>query len=98
MKALIAAAVVVTAMPLVAASGQEGATSASDERRVCRRTDVNSATRVQTRRTCLTRAQWRARRATVTADDGIDDLAIQSQRISGYVDGVTPAQKGLMPR
>jgi hypothetical protein len=98
MKALVAAALVVSAMPLVAAAGQQGATSTSDERLVCRRTDVNSASRVQTRRTCLTRAQWRARRVTVTADDGMEELETRSQRMGGFEHGVTPAKTGESPR
>jgi len=97
MKALIAAALVVSAVPVVAASGQEGATSARQERRVCRSLDVNSASRVRRRRACMTATQWRAYGDSQSKTD-LDDLELRGNRPGPYEHGVTPAQKGASPR
>jgi len=93
MKALIAAALVVSAVPVIAGSGQEGATSVREERKVCRALDINPGSRVQRRRACMTATQWRAHGDSQSKTD-LDDLELRGNRPGPYGDGLTPTGKG----
>jgi hypothetical protein len=84
MKALIAAAIVVTGVPLVAAVGQEAGVTVNAPKQICRRMEVPaSGSRISRRRVCMTAAQWRARTAAPT-DDAEDELDVLSRSDSGY--------------
>jgi hypothetical protein len=74
MKALIAVAAIVTAVPVVAAAGQDGATVRAPKQ-VCRYMEVNSASRIARRRVCMTASQWRSRSGN-PSDDAEDALAV----------------------
>jgi hypothetical protein len=84
MKALIAAAIVVTGVPLVAAVGQESGVTVSAPKQICRRMEVPaSGSRISRRRVCMTAAQWRERTAAPT-DDAEDELEVHSRSDPGY--------------
>ena len=83
MKALIVATMLLTGAPAFAAadSNQPTAAEPRQERRICRRVDGRtSATRVTSRRLCLTAAQWRAR-SDAPVDDAIEILDMRSRNI-----------------
>jgi hypothetical protein len=62
MKTIIAAALVVTGVPMVAAIGQESGVVVNAPKQICRRMEVPaSGSRISRRRVCMTAAQWRAR-------------------------------------
>jgi hypothetical protein len=76
MKTLIAAALVVTVVPMVAAVGQEAGVTVNAPKQVCRRMEVPaSGSRIARRRVCMTAAQWRAR-SDVSTDDAEDVLDV----------------------
>ena len=84
MKALLAAAIVVTGVPLVAAVGQESGVTVNAPKQICRRMEVPaSGSRISRRRVCMTAAQWRARTAEPT-DDAEDELDVLSRSDAGY--------------
>lgn len=75
MKALIAAALVVTSAPVIAtvASGEEQAEQPK-ERLICRRVNMaRTQTRLGRGRVCLTAAQWRAR-GDMSVDDAMSGM------------------------
>jgi hypothetical protein len=79
MKAFIAAAVVVTAMPVVSALGQESGVVVNAPKQVCRRMEVPaSGSRISRRRVCMTAAQWR-QRSEDSAGDIEDELDVVSR-------------------
>jgi hypothetical protein len=101
MKALLAAAVFVASVPLVSAFAAGPETKASGnpgDERICRIIrDRSSASRLGPRRLCMTRRQWnQSHDGAVEA--GLEELSTRSQSLGNYEHGVTPAQKGAMPR
>ena len=101
MKAFIAAAILVTSVPIVsayAAGPDTKASSNKDSDRVCRIIrDRNSASRLGPRRLCMTRRQWN-QSFDGAVQDGVDDISIRSQSEGNYEHGYTPAKQGQMPR
>jgi hypothetical protein len=76
MRALIAAALVVTAVPVVATASQGGDVTVEAPKQVCRRMEVPaSGSRISRRRVCMTAAQWRERSG-ATTDDAEDQLDV----------------------
>jgi hypothetical protein len=76
MKALIAAALVVTAVPVVAAASQDSGVTVEAPKQVCRRMEVPaSGSRISRRRVCMTAAQWRER-SPASTDDAEDQLDV----------------------
>jgi hypothetical protein len=96
MKMLIAAALIVTSAPVIAAvaSGENGAAQPNQERRICRRLrGSSSSTRIE-RRVCMTRAQWNAQQDG-SVDDEMSELETRTQTIPTYEDGIR--HKGERP-
>lgn len=62
MRALVVLAVIATSMPALAAMSQEGESAkAPRDRKVCTRIQQRGASRLPSRRVCLTEAEWRQR-------------------------------------
>ena len=77
MRALIAASLLVTAMPMVAASGQDGIIVKAP-RQICRRVTTTSESRIARTKVCLTATEWRAR-SEGSSDDYEDKLNLLSR-------------------
>ena len=79
MKAFLAAAFVVTGVPMVAAVGQESGVVVNAPKQICRRMEVPaSGSRISRRRVCMTAAQWR-QRSEDSAGDIEDELDVVSR-------------------
>ena len=100
MKAILAAALFVTSVPIVSAfaAGPDTKASGNKDDRVCRIIrNSNSASRLGPRRLCMTRRQWN-QSFDGAVQDGVDELSIRSQDMASYKDGYTPAKTGALPR
>jgi hypothetical protein len=85
MRASIAAALVVTAVPVVSAASQESGVTVNAPKQVCRRMEVPaSGSRISRRRVCMTAAQWRERSGAST-DDAEDELDVVNREDPGHV-------------
>jgi hypothetical protein len=73
MKAFLAAAIVVTSAPLIAAQSGGPAVQSKEEPRICRRIVSGSQTRLHRQRVCLTATQWNAR-SEMSADEAMGNL------------------------
>jgi hypothetical protein len=99
MKAFIAAALVVTGVPMAAAVSQETGVIVNAPKQVCRRMEVPaSGSRISRRRVCMTAAQWRAR----SQDSGgeiEDELDVISRADPTHSSGlITKGGSGPTPR
>lgn len=94
MKALIAASLVVTAIPVVATAAQEGGVTVEAPKQVCRRMEVPaSGSRIQRHRVCMTAAQWRER-----ARDSGDDLEYAEDKLDLLTRGNTQGRSAFKAR
>jgi len=64
-----------------AAQDQQVTVTAPEARKICRRVEVSSATRIARRRLCLTTQQWRQRNGD-TVEEGADTLDVLSPGLS----------------
>ena len=92
MKTLLAIGLIVTALPVAAsAAPADGAASGEPrrDRRICRRVETASESRVPGRRLCLTAAQWRARSDADTDEAvAIIDSRSRNTENEGYTGGL----------
>jgi hypothetical protein len=86
MKAILAAALVVVALPTMAAFGQEGVVVRAP-RQMCRWVATSSQSRIARRKVCTTAAQRRAPQES-SAEDVEDELDVISRQ--------DPTRKGLL--
>jgi hypothetical protein len=94
MRALIAASLVVTAVPVVAAASQESGVTVEAPKQVCRRTEVPaSGSRIQRRRVCMTAAQWRER-----SQDSGDDVEYGEDKLDLLTRGNTQGRSNFKAR
>jgi len=70
-------AVLASSGSVEAAQGQQVTVTAPEARKICRRVEVSSATRIARRRLCLTTQQWRQRNGN-TVEEGADTLDVLS--------------------
>ena len=95
MRALIAAALVVTAVPVAAAASQENGVTVEAPKQVCRRMEVPaSGSRISRRRVCMTAAQWRARNAGSSEEDLAELDALNRDTLA--VPGGSALQKTML--
>ena len=98
MRALIAAAIVVTGVPVVAAVGQEPGVTISAPKQICRRMEVPaSGSRISRRRVCMTAAQWRAR-SEDSAGEIEDELDVVSRADPAHSAPMNKSSRGMTPR
>lgn len=83
MKLVLVASVLMatTAVPAFASESSEAsAVGPQRERRICRRLDHRTQTRVSRQRVCLTPAQWRAR-SDAPVDDFVNTMAVRARQL-----------------